>query len=161
MTRKTRSLIALIVLSLFDAVIPVPVVGIILIIVLLQKPPWFLELVHEVYDTWLGVKSELIGASENEKTTRPVPRLSRLFVGKNDTIWLFLVQILTATRAFARNWNANAFPEGEGVSWKAGWRWAILFASGFKHWKGRPRKKNDANGSMGEVYRANPETFEC
>ena len=51
MTRKTRSFLALIVLSLFDAVIPVPIVGIILIIVLLQKPPWFLELVHQVYDT--------------------------------------------------------------------------------------------------------------
>jgi putative effector of murein hydrolase LrgA (UPF0299 family) len=50
MTKKTRSLIALIVLSLVDAVIPVPIVGIILIFVLLQKPSWFQDLVREVYE---------------------------------------------------------------------------------------------------------------
>lgn len=51
MTKKTRSLIALIVLSLVDAVIPIPILGIILIFVLLQKPPWFQDLVREVYET--------------------------------------------------------------------------------------------------------------
>jgi len=50
MTRKTRSLIALVVLSIVDAVIPIPIVGMILIFVFLQKPPWFQELVREVYD---------------------------------------------------------------------------------------------------------------
>ncbi len=51
MRLKTRALIALIVLSVIDAVIPIPIVGIILIFVSQQKPPWFRELVREVYET--------------------------------------------------------------------------------------------------------------
>jgi hypothetical protein len=51
MTRKTQTLIGLIVLSLFDVVLPVPIVGIILIMVLLQKPPWFQDLVRDVYES--------------------------------------------------------------------------------------------------------------
>jgi hypothetical protein len=50
MTLKTQTLIALIFLSIVDAVIPIPIVGIILIFVLLQKPPWFQKLVREVYE---------------------------------------------------------------------------------------------------------------
>ncbi len=50
MRLKTRALIALIVLSIVDAVIPIPIVGIVLIFVFLQKPPWFRELVREVYE---------------------------------------------------------------------------------------------------------------
>jgi hypothetical protein len=50
MTRKTRLLIALIALSLVDAVIPIPILGIILIFVILQKPPWFQDLVRQVYE---------------------------------------------------------------------------------------------------------------
>jgi hypothetical protein len=50
MTLKTRSLIGLIVLSIVDAVIPIPIVGLILIFVILQKPPWFQELVRELYE---------------------------------------------------------------------------------------------------------------
>jgi hypothetical protein len=51
MTLKTQSLIILAVLSIVDAVIPIPIVGIVLIFVFLQKPPWFHKLVREVYKT--------------------------------------------------------------------------------------------------------------
>ena len=50
MTFKTQSLIVLAVLCIFDAVIPVPIVGLILILILLQKPPWFQRLVRKVYE---------------------------------------------------------------------------------------------------------------
>jgi len=50
MTLKTRFLIGLVVLSIVDAVIPVPIVGLILFFVLLQKPPWFQKLVSELYE---------------------------------------------------------------------------------------------------------------
>ena len=50
MTLKTRSLIGLIVLSIVDAVIPIPIVGLILLFVILQKPPWFRQLVYELYE---------------------------------------------------------------------------------------------------------------
>ncbi len=50
MTLKTRFLIGLVVLSIVDAVIPVPIVGLILFFVLLQKLPWFHKLVSELYE---------------------------------------------------------------------------------------------------------------
>jgi len=50
MTFKTQSFIVLAALSIVDAVIPVPIVGLILILILLQKPPWFQRLVREVYE---------------------------------------------------------------------------------------------------------------
>lgn len=49
MTIKTKSLIALIVLGMVDAVIPFPILGAILIYVLLQRPPWFRNVVTEIY----------------------------------------------------------------------------------------------------------------
>ncbi len=57
MTNKTQPLIALIVLCVVDAVVPVfPVLGLVLIYVVLAKPPWFLETVRQVYDTEIGQK---------------------------------------------------------------------------------------------------------
>lgn len=50
MTLKTRSLIGLACLCIVDAVIPIPIVGLILIFVILQKPPWFQRLVGELYE---------------------------------------------------------------------------------------------------------------
>jgi len=51
MTRKTQILIALLVLCVVDAVVPFfPVLGLVLVYVLLEKPPWFLETVRHVYD---------------------------------------------------------------------------------------------------------------
>ena len=50
MTFKTQFLIGLVVLSIVDAVIPVPIVGLVLFFVFLQKPPWFQKLVTELYE---------------------------------------------------------------------------------------------------------------
>jgi len=50
MKLKTHFLIGLIVLSIIDAIIPIPVVGLILILVILQRPPWFQRLVQELYE---------------------------------------------------------------------------------------------------------------
>ncbi|MBC8177293.1 MAG: hypothetical protein ISR61_02450 [Desulfobacteraceae bacterium] len=47
---KTKCLIALILLGVVDAVIPVPILVVILLYVLSQRPPWFKDLVQEIYD---------------------------------------------------------------------------------------------------------------
>ena len=47
---KTKCLIALILLGIVDAVIPVPILVVILLYVLSQRPPWFKDLVQEIYD---------------------------------------------------------------------------------------------------------------
>jgi arginine exporter protein ArgO len=46
---KTKILAIVILLSIVDMVIPFPIIGVILIGVLLQKPPWFEQLVREIY----------------------------------------------------------------------------------------------------------------
>jgi hypothetical protein len=52
MTRKSQLLTSVIVLGIIDAVIPLfPILAIILIYVLMEKPPWFLEAVQEIYRT--------------------------------------------------------------------------------------------------------------
>ena len=52
MTNKTQLLIALIILCVVDAVVPLfPVVGLVLIYVVVAKPLWFLETVRQVYGT--------------------------------------------------------------------------------------------------------------
>jgi hypothetical protein len=50
MGTKTKFLIAVAALSLVDIVIPVPILGIVLIYVLLQKPAWFRDAVWKIYD---------------------------------------------------------------------------------------------------------------
>ena len=47
---KSKCLIALILLGVVDAVIPIPILVVILICVLFQRPPWFKNLVQEIYD---------------------------------------------------------------------------------------------------------------
>jgi hypothetical protein len=49
MKTTTKIIICLICLALVDIILPIPIVGIILIYVVLQKPPWFRDLVDEVY----------------------------------------------------------------------------------------------------------------
>lgn len=49
MTTRTKTLISLLLLCLVDTVIPFPIVGVILIYVLLQRPPWFKNVVAEIY----------------------------------------------------------------------------------------------------------------
>ncbi len=47
---KTKFIIILIFLGLIDAIIPFPIIGVILIYIILQKPLWFKELVSEIYN---------------------------------------------------------------------------------------------------------------
>lgn len=49
MKTGTKILIALIIMGIVDMVVPVPILGIVLIYVVLQKPVWFRVLVDEVY----------------------------------------------------------------------------------------------------------------
>jgi hypothetical protein len=49
MTIKTKTLIALLLLSMVDTVIPFPIIGVILIYVLLQRPPWVRNVIGELY----------------------------------------------------------------------------------------------------------------
>jgi hypothetical protein len=49
MTTKTKTLIALLLLSMVDTVIPLPIIGVILIYVLLQRPPWVRNVIGELY----------------------------------------------------------------------------------------------------------------
>ena len=49
MNIKTKYLCLLAVLSVVDVVIPIPIVGVILLYVLLERPRWFKEAVIEVY----------------------------------------------------------------------------------------------------------------
>ena len=47
---KPKCLISLILLGVVDAVIPIPILAIILLYVLFQRPQWFKDLVQEIYD---------------------------------------------------------------------------------------------------------------
>lgn len=49
MSAYTKTLIYLVVLAVFDLVIPIPITAGILIYVLLNRPPWFRELVTKIY----------------------------------------------------------------------------------------------------------------
>jgi len=51
MSIKTKSLIFLVSLGIIDVVIPIPILGLILIYVVLQRPPWFRNLVQEIYNS--------------------------------------------------------------------------------------------------------------
>ncbi len=47
---KTQLLILLAVMCIVDVVIPVPILGVTLIYILLQRPPWFKDTVRKIYD---------------------------------------------------------------------------------------------------------------
>ncbi len=49
MNIKTKTLLSLILLGLLDAVIPLPIIGLILIYVILERPSWFSEIVRQIY----------------------------------------------------------------------------------------------------------------
>ena len=49
MSTKAKSLIVLIILSVVDVVIPIPILALFLIYVVLQRPPWFPEVVRRIY----------------------------------------------------------------------------------------------------------------
>ncbi|MFC1665758.1 hypothetical protein ACFL17_09055 [Pseudomonadota bacterium] len=51
MPKKAQLLLAVIFLGLVDAVVPFfPILAIVLIYVVLEKPSWFMDLVREVYN---------------------------------------------------------------------------------------------------------------
>ena len=49
MRLPTKILLYLIIFAVFDMVIPIPFTALLLIYVLLEKPPWFVKLVSEIY----------------------------------------------------------------------------------------------------------------
>jgi hypothetical protein len=49
MSTKTQILAGLIILSIADALIPIPFTALILIYVVVQKPAWFTDMVRDVY----------------------------------------------------------------------------------------------------------------
>ena len=51
MSIKTKSLVILFGLCIFDVLIPIPMVCLFLIYVVLEKPDWFLDALHKIYET--------------------------------------------------------------------------------------------------------------
>jgi hypothetical protein len=49
MSTKTKILIYIVALAVFDMIIPIPITALVLIHVLYQKPRWFREWIEEVY----------------------------------------------------------------------------------------------------------------
>jgi hypothetical protein len=49
MNIRTKSILVLILLGLVDILIPIPIIGLILVYVVIQKPSWFMDLVQEIY----------------------------------------------------------------------------------------------------------------
>ena len=49
MNIRTKSIFVLILLGMVDVVIPIPIIGLLLIYVIVQKPSWFLDLAQEIY----------------------------------------------------------------------------------------------------------------
>ena len=51
MSIKTKSIIVLIILCIMDVMIPIPILGVILIYIVLQRPTWFTDVVRKLYNT--------------------------------------------------------------------------------------------------------------
>lgn len=49
MNIRTKSIFVLILVGMVDVVIPIPIIGLMLIYVIVQKPSWFLNLAQEIY----------------------------------------------------------------------------------------------------------------
>ncbi|MFZ7126723.1 MAG: hypothetical protein ACOWWM_11280 [Desulfobacterales bacterium] len=49
MSAKTQILVYLIVLAVFDTVIPIPITAMVLMTVVFQKPRWFRDMVEDIY----------------------------------------------------------------------------------------------------------------
>lgn len=49
MNFKTRTLLILTLMSIIDVVVPLPIIGIVLIYVVLNRPPWFLGVLEKIY----------------------------------------------------------------------------------------------------------------
>jgi hypothetical protein len=51
MNAKIKALLTLIGLGIVDAVLPVPILAIILIMVVLHRPAWFTDMVRDIYNS--------------------------------------------------------------------------------------------------------------
>ncbi len=49
MSTKTKLLVYLAILAIFDTIIPIPITAMVLIMVMFQKPEWFKDWVDEIY----------------------------------------------------------------------------------------------------------------
>jgi hypothetical protein len=49
MNIRTKSILILCLLGIIDMVIPIPIIGLVLIYVIVQKPPWFMDIAQEIY----------------------------------------------------------------------------------------------------------------
>jgi len=49
MNIRTKSILILCILGIVDTVIPIPIIGLVLIYIIVQKPPWFVDIVQEIY----------------------------------------------------------------------------------------------------------------
>jgi hypothetical protein len=49
MNIRNKTILILILLGLIDIAIPIPIIGLILIYVVIQKPIWFQDLVKDIY----------------------------------------------------------------------------------------------------------------
>ncbi len=49
MSTQSKTILILIMLGVVDVLIPIPIIGLILIYVVIQKPPWFQDLVKDIY----------------------------------------------------------------------------------------------------------------
>ncbi len=49
MTLKSKCIGVVIFLCIVDVVIPIPILGLIFLYVLLQRPPWFMDTVQDIY----------------------------------------------------------------------------------------------------------------
>ena len=50
MSAKTQIITSLIALGLIDVILPIPIVALILIYVVVQRPVWFTDMVRDIYD---------------------------------------------------------------------------------------------------------------
>ena len=64
MKHRTKVLSGLIPLAIVDALIPVPIIGLILMYVIFANPPWFLNLVDRIYGRAEG--GELTGIDQRQ-----------------------------------------------------------------------------------------------
>ena len=49
MNIKAKAIFSLILLGIVDAVIPIPIIGLIMIYVIIEKPAWFIDLAKKIY----------------------------------------------------------------------------------------------------------------
>jgi hypothetical protein len=50
MNIKTKTVIAVIGLGLIDILIPIPILALTILYIIFQRPPWFVDVVREIYE---------------------------------------------------------------------------------------------------------------